>query len=577
MSGEEHEKKPARRQFVTRSRLGCSNCKDRRIRCDEKRPQCSNCVNMAKACSYGPAKVPLRDRRAQLRSSDQTPWIVQNSSPESWPNVTTQVTETRERRSAPWKWIELERMNTFEAFPIVMPLRSKELLYYFRQVGESFTVPSEQQPEQQPRQRLDDCMSSAVQDPFTLRNMLLIAGIHYAWNLGDLQTFEPTFLSHKIKAIRLVNEGLNTLSDEEDYLSCANYIITLSFTEASTSICGSCCLGNFRVAEAHLKGLMRFIDAHRPDEESSSSQDAIKRELTDRYLILAYNFVHSLKSRLDDFLASTAIIENISRDSDPKGLARVLHRWHVQEATGLAFRLKTIRLFPYFFSSAIVTKYPRHVDVSDIISCLAQITKQHDARFAGFEAAYDARSRYELWDSGGPSRLLSAVVNAHLDSISNEPPLSSHSNVGFASSWSGFCVAIGMYLTSVLGVWNQGSPAESSLLQHVLLILKQDLETSWLNFKARSKESRALWIWKWFAGALTIAHVQPKDCDRRFRELSVEFLSLVEHCRGVIRKGSEHWPEVKAMLHRVVWPHELPKELEVIKFWNNPILGSLSP
>uniref|UniRef100_A0A8H7K3H2 Transcription factor domain-containing protein n=1 Tax=Bionectria ochroleuca TaxID=29856 RepID=A0A8H7K3H2_BIOOC len=520
---------------------------------------------MAKACSYGPAKVPLRDRRAQLQSSDQAPWIVQNSSPQTWSNAAAQVSVTGEGRNpAPWKFIELERMNTFGAFPITMPLRSKELLHYFRQVGEAFTMPSEQQPVQQ----LDDCMSSAVQDPFALRNMLLIAGIHYAWNLGDLQTFEPTFLSHKIQAIQLVNEKLSSPSDGKDYMSCANYIITLSFTE--------CCLGNFRVAEAHLKGLMRFIDAHRANEQDLSSEDAIKRELTDRYLILAYNFVHSLKSRLDDFLASTAIVENISRDSDPKGLARVLHRWHIQEATGLAFRLKTIRLFPYFFSSAIVTKYPRHVDVSNILSCLAQITKQHDARFAGSEATYDAHSRYELWDSGGPSRLLSAVVNAHLDSISIEPSLVSQANPGFVSSWSGFCVAIGMYLTSVLGIWNQGSPAESSLLYHVLLILKQDLQTSWLNFKARSKESQALWIWKWFAGALTIAHVQPNDCNKRFRELSVEFLSLVEHCRGVIRQDSEHWPEVKALLHRVVWPHELPKEMEVIEFWNNPILGLLS-
>ncbi|CAI6092641.1 unnamed protein product [Clonostachys chloroleuca] len=534
---------------------------------------------MAKACSYGPAKVPLRDRRAQLRSSDQSPWIVQNSSPQNWSDVATQVSKMREPwNPAPWKLIELERMNTFDAFPIMMPLRSKELFHYFRQVGEAFIVPSEQQPEQQ----LDDCMSSAVQDPFTLRNMLLIAGIHYAWNLGDLQTFEPTFLSHKIQAIRLVKEGLSIPSKGKDYTSCANYIITLSFTEASTSICGSvsrinnCCLGNFRVAEAHLKGLMRFIDAHRADEQDLCSEDAIKRELTDRYLILAYNFVHSLKSRLDDFLTSTAIVENISRDSDPKGLARVLHRWHVQEATGLAFRLKTIRLFPYFFSSAIVTKYPRHVDVSDIVSCLAQITKQHDARFLGSETAYDARSRYELWDSGGPSRLLSAVVSAHLDSISNEPPLASQANPAFVSSWSGFCVAIGMYLTSVLGIWNQGSPAESSLLHHILLILKQDLETSWLNFKARSKESQALWIWKWFAGALTIAHVQPNDCDKRFRELSVEFLSLVAHCRSVIRQDSEHWVEVKAFLHQVVWPNELPKEMELIKFWNNPILGYLS-
>lgn len=51
-------------------------------------------------------------------------------------------------------------------------------------------------------------LAYTIQQPEALRNTLLVAGIHYAWNTGELRTFEPTFLTHKIETIRLVNASL---------------------------------------------------------------------------------------------------------------------------------------------------------------------------------------------------------------------------------------------------------------------------------------------------------------------------------------------------------------------------------
>ena len=37
----------------TKSRLGCRNCKLRRVKCDESKPQCNRCTSFGVACNYG--------------------------------------------------------------------------------------------------------------------------------------------------------------------------------------------------------------------------------------------------------------------------------------------------------------------------------------------------------------------------------------------------------------------------------------------------------------------------------------------------------------------------------------------
>lgn len=51
--------KPARRGHF-KSRLGCLNCKRRRVKCNELRPACSPCQRLGLACDYAitPAGVP---------------------------------------------------------------------------------------------------------------------------------------------------------------------------------------------------------------------------------------------------------------------------------------------------------------------------------------------------------------------------------------------------------------------------------------------------------------------------------------------------------------------------------------
>ncbi|KAK8239598.1 C6 zinc finger protein [Phyllosticta capitalensis] len=46
------ERKVASRRSHRKSRLGCANCKRRRIKCDEKKPACTNCVRHAIHCDF---------------------------------------------------------------------------------------------------------------------------------------------------------------------------------------------------------------------------------------------------------------------------------------------------------------------------------------------------------------------------------------------------------------------------------------------------------------------------------------------------------------------------------------------
>ncbi|KAK8242501.1 hypothetical protein IWZ00DRAFT_378717 [Phyllosticta capitalensis] len=51
MSAEPQAKKPASRRTHKKTRTGCTQCKQRRVKCDEVKPTCSNCLKRSTVCS----------------------------------------------------------------------------------------------------------------------------------------------------------------------------------------------------------------------------------------------------------------------------------------------------------------------------------------------------------------------------------------------------------------------------------------------------------------------------------------------------------------------------------------------
>lgn len=73
-----------------------------------------------------------------------------------------------------------------------------------------------------------------ISDPEALRSAVLMAATHFAFNVGSLQDFEPTFLHHKIETVRLVRNWVSG-GDPKLVDGFTKQIVTLAYTEVCDS------------------------------------------------------------------------------------------------------------------------------------------------------------------------------------------------------------------------------------------------------------------------------------------------------------------------------------------------------
>jgi hypothetical protein len=78
-------------------------------------------------------------------------------------------------------------------------------------------------------------MRYIISDPDALRTAVLIAGTHFAFNVGSLQAFEPTFLFHKIETLRMVKNWVSG-GDPKLIASITKQVATLAYTEVCCPI-----------------------------------------------------------------------------------------------------------------------------------------------------------------------------------------------------------------------------------------------------------------------------------------------------------------------------------------------------
>lgn len=70
-----------KRKFHNKSKLGCDNCKRRRVKCDETKPGCKKCQNMGLTCVYSPPQ-PRKKRKRIVKTPSTTD---NTSAPETKP------------------------------------------------------------------------------------------------------------------------------------------------------------------------------------------------------------------------------------------------------------------------------------------------------------------------------------------------------------------------------------------------------------------------------------------------------------------------------------------------------------
>ncbi|CAM1501264.1 Fc.00g104260.m01.CDS01 [Cosmosporella sp. VM-42] len=384
-----------------------------------------------------------------------------------------------------------------------------------------------------------------------------MAGLHYAWNVGELKAYEPTFLYHKIETIQSVNRWLR-YPNANVFTACVRQIATLCFAE--------CCLGNVATAETHLDGLMTIMDHQPSNPHSSDGAVRVEEELADRYLILTYTFVHGIKSRLQDM--PIGAIDLSEGKTHPSEIRSLMKKWHKEERGGLKNRLTAMRMFPYFFNPLPHTTEFRDIDVTPIIACLKILSDMVEIRRLNPYLPYGECSRDLIWLEGGATRLLLVVVHAHVESISPHTPEPSQeygARDKLRSSWSGMSASNALYLHSILGLWNAGEPIEDRLHSHVLSILQRDLEQN--HFKVSSRQTKAsdLWFWKAFVGAFSITKRQKVDTGV-VRGRQPTFNNFI--CDWSKAMAITRWADARARLKRVLWPASFWEDDTVQQMWD---------
>ncbi|KAF5678701.1 sterol regulatory element-binding ECM22 [Fusarium heterosporum] len=485
------EKASRVRQFHTRSRTGCSNCRNRRKRCDEQRPQCSSCVKGDRVCVYAPVKIPLRERRAQQKDVqpwDQTPWEVGATSRElvSASRVTT----------IPLRLSFLNRDTGFNKMGINMPLRSHELFQYFFESENNFKMPG------------PDCLTTLVDDPGALRSAILLAGMHFSFQYGDLALFEPTFLFHKVEVMRMINQWIAS-RDSKLKAEIIRQMATLAFTEI--------CQGEFLPAETHVSGILALIDTGHDESAPGPNGRSTDQELANR----SYSYLCGLKS----LLGGVVRIEGWGSSLDALPGTKIVemsHLWHQKEGTeSLALKLQAIRLFPYFFSPLPHGAKLGHADVHGIIETLREFTVGLDDVYLNQRDEFSEKTFHGFWRRGPASKILGDYVMAHARSISMGEENTEDSKTkptSFTGPWCGLVIASILYMQLVLGALE---PVQRRIHKYTVTLFQHDVAITLSDETKLRNDEFILW------------------------QLLVGLARLM---------GVFEWPEAKAILSKVVWP-----------------------
>jgi hypothetical protein len=279
----------------------------------------------------------------------------------------------------------------------------------------------------------------------------------------------------------------------------------------------------------------------------------------------ASNMIHSTKSRLAEVVPPEVISQQADTEMEVPELSRMIHRLHLNEANGPELRLRAFRMVPFFFGSIPPGRAPKDVDMFPAISVLRPITQLAMPTKSIERSDADITMPWNVWNSGLPSKLLYTVITAHLQSFSNKIPLPTPGEPVYVSAWSGFCSAVDFYLTTVLGVCNQGLPPERRLHYLKIDILKRDLQKGPSLFESMNKESRNLWFWKAYVGALSVIYAQSLEFDNEFDLILVEICLLIRSWMRYMKVWTSK--DAYCILSHVVWPTCLVKKELCHELW----------
>ncbi|KAF4462447.1 hypothetical protein FALBO_10743 [Fusarium albosuccineum] len=474
------------RAGAPKSRGGCVSCKRTHLKCDEAKPTCSRCTKLHLVCEYKkPEKKPkARDidrsvQRAILPKEASQELVIRSQSPSTESAASSSQTD-------------------------VVPL-SKELFQYFYRADRAPQLISSNEPK--------DSLTTIINEPYAFRSALLIAALHFVWNTGSLQSFEATFLVHKVQAIRMVDEWIASRK-----LSLITAVIRQIATLCFAEVMG----------------------------RSDNEDDCVEQELADRYFIFTYTCFVGFRSRLEEYLRHNGSSETVY-DMTPKMILSLTHSFQRSEIPtgGLWVKLAAIRQLPSFFNPLPPGSKLGSIDGYDTICCLRDLTKEVDkVRVQNLTEVETSKAIFErVWANGAASKILVHYVFSHIRSVAPEDTSTSTDDTRekFMTTWCGMFIATNLYLNHGLNVCKPHS-MEQRTHRRMIYLFQRDLALFRTRLEQGSTTDRNFLFWQIFLGAMSSQNSPLTE----FFNQGIRDWSRIT--------GITEWSEAKAVLMKVAWP-----------------------
>ncbi|KAL1640167.1 hypothetical protein SLS58_007281 [Diplodia intermedia] len=203
-------KRPATRRSHKKTRTGCMQCKQRRVKCDEQKPTCGNCIKREQSCSLQFVVPNLPYSRPAAQKPNLAPTSASSSRTQSpvalAPNILPQPASPSPALASP--------ASTSTQTPgLTFSVEDMELLHHYT-VSTSLTFSTRSDVLEVYRLAAPEI---AFSDPPLMNGLLAISGLHRAHCCSDIEKrrlYSTIAAAHQNIALGAFRERLSNLTRE---------------------------------------------------------------------------------------------------------------------------------------------------------------------------------------------------------------------------------------------------------------------------------------------------------------------------------------------------------------------------
>ncbi|QPC70486.1 hypothetical protein HYE68_001238 [Fusarium pseudograminearum] len=407
-----------------------------------------------------------------------------------------------------------------------------------------------------------NCLVRLTDDSCALRSTILLAGMHFCFQNGNLGSFESTFLYHKVEVMRYINKWIASNNHKHD-TTIFRQMATLAFTEV--------CTGEVLGAEAHASGLLAIIEnaAARDKKENPdiSNFKSPEQELANRYFIMAYAYICGLKSLLGGVCRLGGFDNARIEDFSARELVEMSYIWHKGEASqSWALKLQALRLLPFFLTPLPQGATLTYADGREIIQTLREFTTATGIDPSSTCVCTDPPDKIfdNFWRRGPASRLLGECVLAHVETISVKKKRSqglARPGTSFEGPWCALVTSAIIYGQAILGALE---PVDKRMHKYTITLFHHDM-LSYLD-ESRGSTDPGFILWLLIIGLIG-CHTYPKGEKDQTPHPSFLFFQMAVR-RQAKEMNISSWSEANSILAKVVWPSKNDRFEFVEDLWN---------